>query len=93
MYKPTVSDSFLKREIGIVPKHKRYRGSRRRERRRRMLEQDSLCFYCLKELTLDTSTIDHCIPRSIGGTNDDSNVVLSCHGCNQSKGTKIYIKR
>lgn len=33
-------------------------------------------------------TIDHVIPESRGGTDDDSNLVTACKSCNSSKGTK-----
>jgi len=31
--------------------------------------------------------IDHIKPRSKGGTDDDTNLVVSCHACNQYKGS------
>lgn len=33
-------------------------------------------------------TLDHIVPRSTGGCDDDSNLVLCCGGCNSSKGNR-----
>lgn len=50
------------------------------------------CFYCaksLEEMLSDEShTIDHLIPKSKGGKNEEENLVLSCRSCNSKKGTK-----
>lgn len=35
------------------------------------------------------ATIDHVIPRSKGGPNDRSNLVLACFACNQSRGDTL----
>lgn len=53
------------------------------------------CFWCSVRLTdylhdglpqLHTArTIDHVIPRSLGGRNVRANRVASCHACNQRK--------
>ena len=45
------------------------------------------CAYCGKPLFLGTfdCTIDHIIPRSVGGTSDFSNLALSCYECNTQK--------
>lgn len=46
------------------------------------------CYYCGKELTIDTATEDHRIPLSRGGTDWISNIVPACGSCNSSKGPK-----
>lgn len=53
--------------------------------------QSNECFYCRREMTPDagfdhTATIDHRVPRGLGGTNAKTNVVLACRFCNQLKG-------
>lgn len=50
-----------------------------------LLERDKICVYCHKKLDEKTVTIDHIIPRSKGGTNDLSNLVACCKGCNGQK--------
>src|SRR5437870_5655214 len=42
------------------------------------------CVYCGK--TDVPFELDHLQPRSRGGSNRVSNLVLSCHACNQAKG-------
>jgi len=34
-------------------------------------------------------SIDHIMPQSAGGTNDDSNLVVACHACNLYKGSVV----
>jgi len=48
----------------------------------------SECFYCKKQLTDKDKTVDHKIPVSKGGTNDPSNLVISCSFCNSAKSNK-----
>ena len=45
-----------------------------------------VCPYCLKVFPLAQGTRDHIIPKSRGGSNDPSNITLSCAECNQEKG-------
>lgn len=62
---------------------------------RRLLAIDPTCVYCGRVLRYDHSTlgpvpnkecsIDHLLPVSRGGTDDPSNLVLACKGCNRSK--------
>lgn len=43
------------------------------------------CFYCGKELTFALTTMDHRIPLSRGGDNEQHNLVPACRPCNESK--------
>lgn len=45
-----------------------------------------LCFYCTRALELDESTVDHWLPRVLGGKNRRPNMVLACMACNNAKG-------
>lgn len=55
------------------------------------------CYYCdrnyhtLKALSIEMQ-IDHFTPRALGGSQDESNLVLSCQECNRAKGTEIWSK-
>jgi len=46
---------------------------------------DNHCFYCRCVLTKAQRTLDHMIPRARGGTNNFSNIVISCRPCNNAK--------
>ena len=42
-----------------------------------------------KRKGLQLATLDHFIPKSKGGSDDPSNLLTCCLGCNNSKGSKI----
>lgn len=47
------------------------------------------CGYCLssQRYVMATLEIEHIIPRALGGTEDESNLWLSCGLCNRYKGS------
>ena len=45
----------------------------------------SVCYLCDTELDMENSTIDHLIPKSLGGTNYLDNLALACYDCNHDK--------
>lgn len=49
------------------------------------------CFYCKHVFLMTDLTIEHLVPRSYGGTNDDSNIALACAPCNQRKGKEAWL--
>lgn len=60
---------------------------RRRLRRIRILERDGYtCHICSAVVTSKTAHIDHLVPRSLGGTDDPSNLATSCASCNLRRG-------
>lgn len=50
------------------------------------------CHYCQRLLTFDETTLDHVLPKSMGGTFALSNLVLACLDCNQKRGDAPYEK-
>lgn len=44
-----------------------------------------ICQYCLRKISISEATKDHWFPKSLGGTNHDFNLVLSCKRCNNHK--------
>lgn len=59
----------------------------------RIFERDNFtCQYCgwrgdsFQNWYIASLSIDHIKPRAAGGTDDDSNLVVSCHACNLYKG-------
>jgi 5-methylcytosine-specific restriction endonuclease McrA len=57
--------------------------------RERILRRDGyICQYCGQE----ADTVDHIIPRRLGGNDVDSNLFSSCRRCNLSKGGRFFVK-
>ncbi|WP_386681890.1 HNH endonuclease [Loktanella sp. R86503] len=48
---------------------------------------DHRCHYCGSTGSL---TMDHVVPKSLGGSDHYSNLVAACRTCNSSKRTKSY---
>ena len=48
------------------------------------------CIYCGKSYDTHDLTLDHVHPRCNGGETITSNLVASCHSCNQSKGSNNW---
>lgn len=54
--------------------------------RQRIYERDGFaCIYCTSTTQL---SIDHVLPRSRGGTNNEDNLATACRRCNSSKGSR-----
>lgn len=49
------------------------------------------CEYCRspEDINTDPFSIEHIHPVSLGGTNEEANLALSCLGCNLAKGARI----
>jgi len=64
---------------------KRYRGHKKRKLKEYIIENEQfgLCCYCEKQITIDTSHIEHIKPKSIDVLNltfDYANLLVSCEG-------------
>lgn len=44
------------------------------------------CIWCQKSCTHREITLDHVLPRSLGGTNAADNLVVACMHCNRLRG-------
>jgi 5-methylcytosine-specific restriction endonuclease McrA len=44
------------------------------------------CQYCLKRIPFSEATRDHSYPKTLGGANEEHNIVLACKKCNNHKG-------
>jgi hypothetical protein len=65
------------------------------EVRRRVREQaNDRCGYCqcMQKYVLGILEIDHTIPRSAGGTDDEENLWLACRLCNSYKGIQTHCR-
>ena len=43
------------------------------------------CCFCLNNYILDNLTIEHILPKILGGTNELVNLALSCEKCNNDR--------
>jgi 5-methylcytosine-specific restriction endonuclease McrA len=48
------------------------------------------CCYCLSVFLVNDLTIEHKVPRCLGGTNDPVNIALACEPCNKEKGREAW---
>jgi 5-methylcytosine-specific restriction endonuclease McrA len=48
--------------------------------------------YCAVPLSIETATLDHVYPLSLGGANNPGNLVTACARCNRLKGDLIPIE-
>jgi 5-methylcytosine-specific restriction endonuclease McrA len=55
-----------------------------------LIKYDYTCAYCGKQGV--PFELDHQVPRSRGGSNRTSNLVLACHACNAAKGDQTAIE-
>lgn len=62
--------------------------SKARKRLHVWSEQGGHCAYCGATLTLTELTLDHVLPKSLGGTNAIDNLVGSCQPCNVKLGNQ-----
>lgn len=46
------------------------------------------CQYCYKKFRENELTLDHVLPKSRGGKTNWTNIVASCHDCNNRKGPR-----
>jgi len=56
------------------------------DHRARLFAADPHCHCCQESLNFSQCTLDHIRPKSRGGDDSDSNLVLACQDCNGLKG-------
>jgi hypothetical protein len=47
--------------------------------------EHSQCFYCLRDIAVESCVLDHVVPQVDGGDNSYRNIVACCHDCNARK--------
>ena len=58
-------------------------------KRARIYERDNwACVYCGKAVN-GNATLDHVVPRMLGGSDEEGNLVTACPPCNREKGAAI----
>lgn len=57
--------------------------------RKLVMRRDAyMCAYCGAKCKQEHLTIDHVLPKSLGGTNSFANCVTACLSCNRTKGNR-----
>lgn len=56
-------------------------------RQAQFTKQLGLCYYCDVSLRTVRVNVEHVIPKSKGGSNYRTNLVLACSSCNKAKGS------
>lgn len=51
--------------------------------------QGGLCAWCRAPLAAERATLDHVIPRGLGGSSRQRNLVAACGDCNWAKGFRL----
>lgn len=46
------------------------------------------CNYCARTISLKTMELDHVLPKSAGGGNEEENIVAACQKCNGLKSNR-----
>jgi len=58
--------------------------------KQRILRRDQfICQYCGQQ----ADTVDHVVPRRLGGLDNDENLVAACRRCNLAKGGRFFVSR
>lgn len=78
---------------------RRVGGSRSKIKRQTIFERDNFtCWMCERHCPPDSAvphplapTIDHIVPRSLGGTDDEDNLATACFQCNSRRGASWSI--
>ena len=71
------------------------KGRSNKERRELLVKhQRGKCFYCGIPMKLrrgfpNSATIEHCFPKSLGGTLNYFNIVVVCQLCNDKRGNSL----
>lgn len=48
------------------------------------------CNFCKTSLSYDEATVDHVVPKSLGGADHWTNFGIACRACNSTRGNKDY---
>ena len=73
----------------LIGKIKKFCHAPRPTKKNLWIRDKGECQYCLKKITLSNCTVDHVVPKSLGGKHEWKNITLSCSTCNQKKGSRL----
>jgi len=58
--------------------------------RKLLIEQGSYCIYCNEDLLEKDYHVDHIVPLCVGGSNNLSNLAITCPECNFIAGGRVF---
>ncbi len=71
---------------GSMTTTQRIRGPKLQKLRKRLMMENPLCVVCFKQGKVQAATeLDHIVPVSQGGSNEDSNLQFLCSECHRVK--------
>lgn len=76
--------------VAVSKEHTKYKKSIKFSRYNLFLRDLFTCAYCEDVFDFDDLTIDHVIPRKLGGKTNFENTVACCRNCNSKKGSKLW---
>ena len=86
----TVSRRIRVPEVIVLRRCDRFHRPRVVFSRRNLFRRDrNTCQYCGKKSSTDALSIDHIVPRSLGGESSWTNCVVACLQCNARKGNRL----
>jgi 5-methylcytosine-specific restriction endonuclease McrA len=56
------------------------------------IRDDYTCQYCRQKFDTKSLTMEHVVPRCLGGKTNFTNIVMACRACNTKKGHRTDIK-
>ncbi len=59
----------------------------------RQKQEKKDCFYCNRGLAKHKQTIEHILPRSLGGTDSSKNLTIACLKCNNDRGAVLSLQK
>ena len=54
-----------------------------------LLVRQTSCCFCGIPLLMEDKTIEHLVPKSVGGSEEIENLAVACQPCNNKKGSRI----
>jgi hypothetical protein len=79
----------VKLAMTLPPVTKDFKRKSYRPMKLKMLKKHAFCHWCKCALVDETATVDHRIPLSRGGLDNDNNRVLACVPCNNKRGNTM----
>lgn len=76
--------------VAVSKEHMRHKKGIKFSRYNLFLRDLFTCAYCEDCFDFDDLTIDHVIPRKLGGKTNFENTVACCKSCNSKKGSKLW---